>query len=191
MTPQIEAALALQQFFESRNWKFCIIGGLAVQRWSEPRQTRDADATLLTGFGAEEPYVDELLLHFEARHEGAREFALRQRVLLLRTAHGVPIDVALAGLPFEERVIERSSMWHLDDTHELRTCSAEDLVVYKAFAGRGIDWFDIDGVLMRQGTKLDTKLIIRELTPLAELKEQPEIVDELRKRIEQQLPERH
>ncbi len=146
---------------------------------------------MLTGFGLEEPYVDELLLHFEARHGGAREFALKQRVLLLRTAQGVPVDVALAGLPLEERVIERSSMWHLDDAHELRTCSAEDLVVYKAFAGRGIDWFDIDGVLMRQGTKLDTKLIIRELTPLAELKEQLEIVDELRKRIEQQLPERH
>ncbi len=79
-------------------------------------------------------------------------------------------------------------MWHLDEAHELRTCSAEDLVVYKAFAGRGNDWFDIDGVLMRQGTKLDTKLIIRELTPLAELKEQPEIVNELRKRIEQHLP---
>ena len=33
---------------------------------------------------------------------------------------------------------------------------------------------------MRQGEKLDTDLIVRELTPLAELKEEPEIVERLR-----------
>ncbi len=67
MTPQVAAGVELQQFFLVRDWRFCIIGGLAVQRWSEPRQTRDADATLLTGFGSEEPFVDELLLIFESR----------------------------------------------------------------------------------------------------------------------------
>ena len=36
-------------------------GGLAVQRWGEPRLTRDADLTLLTGFGKEARFASALL----------------------------------------------------------------------------------------------------------------------------------
>ena len=150
-----------------------------MQRWGEPRQTVDADLTLLTGFGAEENFVDPLLTAFEPRRSDAREFALRQRVLLLRDAHGVALDVALAGFPFEERTIERSSWWKAAENYRLRTCCAEDLIVHKAFASRFLDWSDIERILMRQGKKLDTDLIVRELTPLAELKEEPEIVEQL------------
>ena len=45
MHPAIEAALELQQFLDEHGEKFCIIGGLAVQRWGEVRLTVDADAT--------------------------------------------------------------------------------------------------------------------------------------------------
>ncbi|MFN7140814.1 MAG: hypothetical protein ACK4UN_15870, partial [Limisphaerales bacterium] len=45
--------------------------------------TVDADITLLTGFGGEVPFVDEMLAHFQPRYERARDFALRNRVLLL------------------------------------------------------------------------------------------------------------
>jgi hypothetical protein len=41
-----------------------IIGGLAVQRWGEPRQPRDVDVALLTGFGDEASFVDHLLEHY-------------------------------------------------------------------------------------------------------------------------------
>lgn len=184
LTPVYDAAAALQSFCEKEGWRFCFIGGIAVQRWGEPRQTVDADLTLLTGFGAEEKFVDRLLTVFEPRRADARDFALLQRVLLLRNANGVALDVALAGLPFEERTIERSSWWNATKNYRLRTCSADDLIVHKAFANRFIDWADIERILMRQGEKLDTALIIRELTPLAELKEEPEIVEQLRELIE-------
>ena len=46
MHPAIEAALELQQFLDEHGEKFCIIGGLAVQRWGEVRLTVDADATV-------------------------------------------------------------------------------------------------------------------------------------------------
>ena len=85
------------------------MGGLAVQRWGEPRLTRDVDLTLLVGFGSEESYIDPLLKEFGARVEEPRQFALEHRVLLLRDANGVPLDLALGALPFEERTIERSS----------------------------------------------------------------------------------
>jgi len=121
-----------------------------------------------------------VLTAFEPRRSDARQFALVQRVLLLRNANGVALDVALGGLPFEERTTERSSLWKATTAYRLRTCSAEDLIVHKAFRKSFLDWADIERILMRQGEKLDTDLIVRELTPLAELKEEPEIVERLR-----------
>ena len=55
------AAKEVCDFMEARRWTYCVIGGLAVQRWGEPRLTRDADLTLLTGFGDEEGFADALL----------------------------------------------------------------------------------------------------------------------------------
>ena len=51
------AAADLRRKFEKRGWRFCLIGGLALQRWGEPRETIDVDVTLLTGFGGEESFV--------------------------------------------------------------------------------------------------------------------------------------
>lgn len=70
----IALAYELQQFFEARKWRFCFIGGLAVQSWSEPRYTKDVDITLLTGFGEETPFIDTLLQHYAPRRPDARGF---------------------------------------------------------------------------------------------------------------------
>jgi len=32
-----EAAAEISRFFSDRNWRYCVIGGLALQRWGEPR----------------------------------------------------------------------------------------------------------------------------------------------------------
>ena len=61
----------------------------------------------------------------------------------------------------------------------IRTCSAEDLIVYKAFADRPRDWVDVEGILLRQQGRLDLELVFSELTPLSEAKESPEIVSKL------------
>ncbi len=167
----LDAALSLQAFCAERDWHFCFIGGLAVQRWGEPRNTQDADLTLITGFGSEEAFVDALLSRFAGRREDARDFALNYRVLLLRAGNGVPLDVALGAMPFEMDTVRRSSLWQMGDAGELRTCSAEDLLVHKAFAGRERDWLDIEGILVRQKLRLDLALVKRELRPLLELKE--------------------
>lgn len=166
------AALDLQQFFEQRSWRFCFIGGLAVQRWGEPRLTLDVDCTLLTGFGNEAQYIDVLLSAFAGRVEHPRDFALAHRVLLIYGPSNVPVDIALGAMPFEERCVERASSFDIGDKRSLLTCSAEDLIVFKAFAGRERDWLDIEGVVLRQArAALDAELIWRELRPLLELKD--------------------
>ncbi|MFI5301497.1 MAG: nucleotidyl transferase AbiEii/AbiGii toxin family protein [Polyangiales bacterium] len=170
MSPIYAAALEIERACAAEGFAFCFIGGLAVQRWGEPRMTADVDLTLLTGFGGEEPYVDALLARFAARISDAREFALRHRTLLLVASNGVHLDVALGAMPFEERAVEHASAFSIGSGESLTTCSAEDLVVHKAFAGRDKDWLDIRGIVTRQGARLDRARVWAELTPLLELR---------------------
>ncbi len=179
----MEAAGEVQQFCQNRNWQFCFIGGIAVQRWGEPRMTQDADLTLLTGFGNEEKFTDILLTSFPARRADAREFALRSRVLLIQSAGGVAVDVALGGFPFEERTIQRSSSWTWLENQSLVTCSAEDLIVHKTFAGRDLDWADVERILIRQHGKLNLGQIQTELKPLLELKGEMEALEKLARKL--------
>ncbi len=126
--------------------------------------------------------MDALLEHFKGRRPDARAFALRHRVLLLQDETGVGLDVALGAVPFEENTIARASRHNFGTTRQpaiLNTCSAEDLIVHKSFAGRGQDWVDVRGILIRQRGKLDLALVHRELSPLAELKGEPEILTRL------------
>ena len=164
------AALELERACIAAGFSFCFIGGLAVQRWGEPRLTQDVDLTLLTGFGGEGPFIDELLRRFAGRLPDAAAFAFANRVLLLRASNGVPLDVALGAMPFEERTIARATAFAIGENESLRTCSAEDLIVHKVFAGRDKDWLDVRGIIVRQGDHLDRDLIWRELEPLLELR---------------------
>jgi hypothetical protein len=182
VTEVIRAAAELQTVCVEQGWRFCFIGGLALQRWGEPRETVDVDFTLLTGFGDEERFARILLQRFEPRIDRAIEFALSNRVLLLRVKSGVGLDIALGALAFEESVVARSTLFQFPEERWLHTCSAEDLIVLKAFAARAKDWIDIEGIIIRQTGKLDWHYIEAQLTPLAELKESPEIVDELERR---------
>lgn len=61
---------------------------------------------------------------------------------------------------------------------------AEDLIILKAFAERSKDWGDVESIVLRQGGKLDTSYILKSLTPLCELKEAPEIIEKLRRILE-------
>jgi hypothetical protein len=103
-------------------------------------------------------------------------------VLLLRAKSGVGLDIALGALPFEESAVLRSSLFAFAIDVLIRTCSAEDLIVMKAFAARPKDWIDIEGVIIRQSGKLDWGYIHSQLAPLATLKGSPEILAELERR---------
>jgi hypothetical protein len=182
MNGVITAAAEIQAFCERRAWRFCFIGGLALQRWAEPRETVDVDLTLITGFGNEEGFIDPMLENFEPRISHAAQFARERRVLLLRSREGVGLDIALGALPFEERMVERSSKFKFPPNIELRTCSAEDLIVLKAFAGRPQDWIDVERTIIRQTGQLDWQYVFDQLRPLAELKESPQILIQLEQR---------
>lgn len=180
MADLLDAAREIDGFCRRQGWRHCIIGGMALLRWGEQRMTKDVDLTLLSGFGGEERYVEILLGEFEPLVPDPMAFALRNRVLPVRTRAGFKADIAFGGLPFEQQAVERATDYAFADDIVLRTCSAEDLVVMKAFAARPQDWIDIEGIVIRQGGRLDWKYVHANLAPLAELKESPELVTQLR-----------
>jgi len=179
MIDLFETARELQAFCDGQGWRSCFIGGVAVQRWGEPRVTRDVDLTLLAGFGSEDRFTVPLLAAYPARIEDAAEFARRYRVLLLRTVSGVGIDVSLGALPFEESVVSRATPFSFGPGLDIRTCSAEDLVVLKLFASRPLDIRDAEGVTVRHKDELDWSYIEDHLRPLVEIKGEPAILDTL------------
>jgi hypothetical protein len=106
-------------------------------------------------------------------------FALQNRVVLLTAPNGVPVDISPAGLPFEENAICRATLFEYAPGCALRTCSAEDLVVFKLFAFRSQDLADVESVVSLRGDSLDWRYIEDNLSPLAEAKEDPAIMQAL------------
>ena len=162
----IRAAWEAQQKLLHAGFRFCLIGGLALLRWGEPRYTQDVDLTLLCPFG-EELAVGRILAElFRPRFDGAIEFTVESRLFLAQTSDGTPLDIALGAIDFELNCVDRASTFDFGGGINLLTCCAEDLIVMKVFANRDRDWPDVESVIMRCGENLDWKLIERELRPL-------------------------
>jgi hypothetical protein len=99
--------------------------------------------------------------------------------LLLQTLEGIGIDVTLTALPFEAEMIARSSLFEFASGVFLRTCSAEDLLIMKIFAGRPIDWRDVEMVLRRYGPKgLALDFVRTAVAPLLAAKDERESIQE-------------
>ncbi|MDA0588920.1 MAG: hypothetical protein O2820_14095 [Planctomycetota bacterium] len=179
MSPLFEAALEIQSFCRNQEWEFCIIGGLAVARWGEPRATLDVDVSLLTGLGNERTVIDQLLSQFHPREAGVAGFAVESRVLLVNAANKVPIDIALAAFPFEEQLIRRASDFRFSNDAAIRTASAEDIIVLKSFSGRDKDWLDVRGIVTRQNQRLDWDYTVENLQMLCEMNEDLSPLDRL------------
>ncbi len=173
------AALEVQRFCDDRGWGNCVIGGLAVIRWGEPRGTQDVDLTLVTGLGHEDRFVAELLRTFPSRIDDPIPFASENRIVLLTASNGITVDIGLGAFPFEERMIERSSRFAFLSDAVLTTCSAEDLVILKAIAGRGRDWSDIEGIAVVQRDRLDWACVTDVLESLSEVFDSGPVLDQL------------
>jgi hypothetical protein len=132
---------------------------MVVARWGEPRVTQDVDVTVLAEFGEEAALVDALLSKYKSREGDARTFAEINRMALLEAPNGVLVDVSFAAFPFEREVLDRASLWQVTAGVGLRTCSAEDLVIYKLVAGRPIDIHDVQMLVSRVGSTIDAARI--------------------------------
>jgi hypothetical protein len=170
------AAAHLLRYLDTLKRPACVIGGVAVARWGEPRATQDVDLTVLTEFGEEEQVLRELLAEFASRIHSPERFAVANRIALLTLPGGINADVSFASFPFEREAIERSSPWAIAENVQIRTCSSEDLIVYKLVAARPGDIQDIIRIVQRQKHKLDVDRVRGWGRQFAELKEDPELL---------------
>src|SRR5260370_1774709 len=100
------AAAAVLGALDAFGIRACLIGGMVISRWGQPRATSDVDVSVLAPYGDEDRIIDILVARFQPRIADARQFALDRRVLLLQTAEGGKVDAALAAVGFEIGVLD-------------------------------------------------------------------------------------
>jgi hypothetical protein len=167
----LDAARELLDALHKSGRPACLIGGMVVSRWGDPRATQDVDATVWSDFGEERTIVEALTSTFRSRDADPFRRAELGRLVLLSASNGVKIDLSLAAFPFEQEVLRRATPWRVLSDCELMTCSAEDLVIYKLVAARPQDLADVDSVVRRQARRLDADRIRQWGAIFAELKE--------------------
>lgn len=171
-----------------------VIGGIAVIARGVRRMTTDIDVTVK----GDQADVGALLRSLAKkkivpRIADAERFASESLVLLLRhSPTGVDFDVSMAWTNFEHAAIAASSIVEFG-TVQAPMASAEDLIVFKAIAGRPKDIEDATALLVLY-PKLDRKRLRSRVRQLAALAEEPELVRGLDEAIDvsgaQQVPAR-
>jgi len=154
----VRSVADLQHRLEEAGIPSAVIGGLAVGAWGEPRLTRDADLKVLARRD-ERSRVLHLLADFTPLHADPDEAFRRHGVAFFQDPAGTRIDVMLAETSFDETVIGRAHLIELQPGLAVRLCSAEDLIIYKAVSLRTRDRLDIEGIVRRQGDRLDDRYV--------------------------------
>lgn len=178
MTEPFEAAWEVGNFFSVQSLPYAVIGGLAVQVWGNARLTVDADLSVaapLTEGSAE--FVRFITRHFPSRSADPLAFARDTRMVLVTASNGVAVDISLALPGYEDHLFARAVDYEIEPGRAIRLCSAEDLIIHKAIAGRPQDLTDIQGVVYRQGEKLDVAYIRQWLKEFAAVLGNPDVLE--------------
>ena len=180
MNPQMEAALAVHEFFLNRlKLNYAVMGGIALQFWGEPRFTHDLDVTVEDRLDLPE-LVRLTTDAFGSRVPDPQTFARETRMLLVRVAE-VDVDIAVALRGYEDSLFARTRSIEVERGRRLNICSAEDLIIHKALAGRPQDLADVQSVIQRQGKKLDVGYIRRWLGQFSRGLDDPAILERFRR----------
>lgn len=178
---QLEGAIgAILKWAETSRVPLLLIGGVAVSLLSRPRTTGDVDAVVW--LPNQEDWAGFLAASKQygivPRTSNALEFALKARVLLLMHAPtGIPIDISMGALPFEETAIRRGVKMNVGGFH-VPVPTPEDLIVFKAIAHHLKDAADIESILEAH-PEVDASQILTTVREFAEVLEMPEIVEDL------------
>lgn len=121
------------------------------------------------------PLVDLITGRFPSRIQNPGDFARKNRMILISASNGMDVDISLALPGYENEMLSRAVEFELEGGRKIKLCSAEDLIIHKAIAGRLQDISDIQGIVYRQGEKLNAGYIRSWLGQFADLLEEPEI----------------
>jgi hypothetical protein len=178
---------SLQKLISRFNHRGVVIGGIAASVLGEARYTEDLDALFMLSIQDIPQFLEEARQEgIEPRITNAADFAKKNRVFLLRhTPTATNIDISLGIMPFEQEVIERSSIQEFDDSLQVQLPTPEDLIIMKAIAHRPKDLEDIR-TLSAKYTSLDFARIERWIKDFSEILETPELWGQIEKILKQQ-----
>lgn len=176
MIRPLEAAWELHQFLTDHGIPYVIIRGLAVQYWGRPRLTVHVDLTVLAPPEGIADFVQMIVERFDSRVPDPVSFVRQARMILVRASNGCEVDISLALPGYEDELMQRAVEWQLEPGKRVSLCSAEDLIIHKAVAGRPQDLADIEGVVYRQGDALDVGYIRRWLREFAAVLENLKLI---------------
>jgi len=168
------AVLEIAEYLDTHRVPYMVIGGFANLHWGRPRLTEDIDVTVQVPEESWPDFIAHLGERFRARPGNPLEFARQTRVLPLMTTSGVRVDLIFAGLAYEDAAIHRAIELPLG-AKKVRLCTAEDLILHKLTSDRQRDLDDVEGVIVRQGDKLDRRYLDPLVQELATALEKPEI----------------
>ena len=181
MEKKLEAPLRRAiSVLEQHRYRYAIIGGVALSQWGVVRATYDVDIKILVPDLDFDGVRADLRAAFPIR---ARTHVPENSFIVAADIDGVIVDFLLTLPGYEEQIIERAMQRDLDGWSAW-ICSAEDLIIQKAVAGRGKDWPDIEALLIEQYGKLDYAYIEDWLKQFAEALENPELLKQYQQLVE-------
>lgn len=173
---ELERALGLlTRFFEDHRVSYMVIGGIANLVWGEPRSTLDVDASVLVEETEWPNVLKELRRTFHVLPKDPLAFLHDTHVLPVETDAGVRIDLLWARLPYEHKAIARAVTEEIAGQH-VRVCRPEDLIIHKIISERVKDREDVQGIIRRQGARLDRRYLTTHIRTLAAALDQPELL---------------
>jgi hypothetical protein len=176
----LEDALdALGQGLAESGAPWMVIGGIAIIARGVRRFTTDIAAAVRGDAIRPEQLVDALAkFGIVPRIVDALPFAEANLVLLLRHQEtGVDLDVSLAWSAFEQDALEASTLTTFGRVRA-PMCTPENLVVFKAIAGRLKDVEDAEALLALY-PDIDRERVRARVAELAALAEAPEMLEAL------------
>ncbi len=173
LLPALRKAITV---LEKHGYRYAVIGGIAVSIWGRTRATYDVDIKVLV---PETDYPAARAAIRSAFPERSRPHVPANPLIVDAKVDEIAVDFLLTLPGYEENIVTRAVRFDLDGL-EVWICSAEDLIIQKAVAGRAQDWQDIEGILAEQHGYLDRAYIEDWLQQFAEALDRPEMLSQYR-----------
>jgi hypothetical protein len=188
MTSQEQALVDMARFLNGLQVPYMVIGATAQAVWGIARSTVDIDVTVWVEEDGLKSFIEEVSRRFKVVPSEPLEFIKETRVLPVRTAAGVGVDIVFGMLPFELEALERAVEREVSGEN-VKFCTAEDLILHKIISEREQDILDVRQLIETRRDKLDREYLDPRVKELADLLERPAILDTYRQALKaQELP---
>ena len=174
--PFKQALCKVTTFLETQKIQYAVIGGIANQIWGQARFTYDIDIKALVPDSDYKRFRKTLTKAFP--EPGRPDLPMNPLIVSVKVGE-IIVDFLLSTPGYEEQLVKRAIRYKFEDL-SLWICTAEDLIIQKAIAGRSKDWQDIEGIVIEQNTKLDQDYLEDWLKQFAEVLDNPDILKHYR-----------